>query len=30
VDERDAALTATFNTFRARPSLIAVQVARFV
>ena len=29
-DERDAALTATFESFRARPSLIAAQVARFV
>lgn len=29
-DERDAALTATFEAFRARPSLIAAQVARFV
>jgi transposase len=29
-DERDAALTATFETFRAQPSLIAAQVARFV
>jgi transposase len=29
-DERDAALTATFDGFRARPSLIAAQVARFV
>lgn len=29
-DERDAALTATFEMFRARPSLIAAQVARFV
>ena len=29
-DERDAALTATFERFRARPSLIAAQVARFV
>lgn len=29
-DERDAALTATFNTFRACPSLIAAQVARFL
>lgn len=29
-DERDAALTATFEIFRARPSLIAAQVARFV
>ena len=28
--ERDAALTATFDTFRAQPSLIAAQVARFV
>ena len=28
--ERDAALTATFEIFRARPSLIAAQVARFV
>ena len=29
-DERDAALTATFESFRARPSLIAAQVARFL
>ncbi len=29
-DERDAALTATFERFRARPSLIAAQVARFM
>jgi transposase len=29
-DERDAALTATFNCFQARPSLIAPQVARFL
>jgi putative transposase len=29
-DERDAALTATFETLRAQPSLIAAQVARFV
>lgn len=29
-DERDAALTATFETFRAHPALIAAQVARFV
>ena len=29
-DERDAALTTTFETFRARPSLIAGQVARFL
>jgi transposase len=29
-DERDAALTATFEIFRARPSLIAAQVARFM
>lgn len=29
-DERDAALTATFDTFRAQPSLIAAQVARCV
>lgn len=29
-DERDAALTATFEAFRAQPSLIAAQVARFV
>jgi transposase len=29
-DERDAALTATFDAFRAQPSLIAPQVARFV
>ena len=28
-DERDAALTATFETFRAQPSLITAQVARF-
>lgn len=28
--ERDAALTATFESFRARPSLIAPQVARFL
>ena len=28
--ERDAALTATFETFRARPSLLVAQVARFV
>ena len=28
--ERDTALTATFESFRARPSLIAAQVARFV
>lgn len=28
--ERDAALTSTFETFRARPSLIANQVARFL
>lgn len=28
--ERDTALTATFDTFRARPSLIAAQVARFL
>lgn len=29
-NERDAALTATFEIFRAQPSLIAAQVARFV
>jgi transposase len=29
-DDRDAALTATFERFRARPALIAAQVARFV
>ena len=29
-DERDAALTATFECFRARPSLIAAQIARFL
>ena len=29
-DARDAALTATFETFRARPSLLVAQVARFV
>ena len=29
-DERDAALTATFEGFRARPSLIAAQMARLV
>ncbi len=29
-DERDAALTATFERFRARPSLIAAQEARLV
>jgi len=29
-DERDAALTATFECFRAHPSLIAAQVARFL
>ena len=29
-DERDAALTATFEAFRAQPSLIAAQVARFM
>jgi len=29
-DERDAALTATFESFRSRPSLIAGQVARFL
>lgn len=29
-DERDAALTATFECFRARPSLLAAQVARFL
>jgi transposase len=29
-EERDAARTATFEHFRARPSLIAAQVARFV
>ena len=29
-DERDAALTATFEHFRARPALIAAQVARFM
>jgi transposase len=29
-DERNAALTATFEAFRAQPSLIAAQVARFV
>lgn len=29
-DERDTALIATFETFRAQPSLIAAQVARFV
>jgi transposase len=29
-DERDAALTATFESFRARPSLIAGQVARLL
>lgn len=28
--ERDAALTATFESFRACPALIAAQVARFV
>lgn len=30
IDERDTALTVTFETFRARPSLIAGQVARFL
>lgn len=29
-DERDAALTATFEEFRTRTSLIAAQVARFL
>ena len=29
-EERDAALTATFERFRARPALIAPQVARFL
>jgi transposase len=29
-DERDSALTATFEGFQARPSLIAGQVARFL
>ena len=29
-DERDAALIATFECFRAHPSLIAAQVARFL
>lgn len=29
-EERDAALTATFESFRSRPSLIAPQVARFL
>ncbi len=30
VEERDAALTATFENFRSHPSLIAPQVARFL
>ena len=30
VDERDAALTATFETFKAYPALIAGHVARFL
>ena len=30
VDERDAALRATFGTFQAQPSLIAGHVARFL
>lgn len=29
-EDRDAALTATFESFRARPALIAAQVARFM
>jgi transposase len=29
-DERDAALTGTFESFRARPSIIAGQIARFL
>jgi len=29
VDDRDAALTATFEAFRAAPSLVSPQVARF-
>jgi transposase len=29
-DERDAALISTFETFRARPRLLALQVARFL
>jgi putative transposase len=30
IDERDAALTRTFETFRRRPALIAGQVTRFL
>ena len=29
-DERDAALTSTFESFRARPSIIAGQIVRFL
>jgi hypothetical protein len=28
-DQRDAKLTATFNTFQRRPALISAHVARF-